>query len=439
MIRSVVARVRADEDLSSLVSNGGSLYLAGGVAVGLTLLQQLLTARSLGSADYGFLATCLGYVLLVLLVIDVRSWELATRILAQPLDTGDREEAARRFTWLVLAEVGCGVAGTCVIWMISPWLSSVVFGSSSAVSVLMVLGAVIPMRQVSTGASAAMVRMLGRFHWLSVRSVVTAVVRVVAIVAPASAGLGVTSVAVGVLVAESFSALTMLATAAVAFQREFRRLPFAKGRPDCLREATRLAKDLWISASIKGLHTESFIPVAALFMSSAQVGTLRTGLDVAGVTTHVAAPVGMIIGPKIVLLAQRRSLGDLRRYLRISGRVLAGVVGSTVALGVPTVLFVLPTVVGDGFVSVRTSAAVLLLGFGASAGTLWVRHVLVGMDRVSVQNRLGIIGGVISLILLPPLASRWGAVGAALDLSTFLLVYSALSVRIAQKALQHVH
>lgn len=437
MIRSLVRRLAPDDVARSLVTSGGLLYAAGGVSIGLTLLQQLLTARFLGAADYGRLAASLGIVLLALLVVDVRTWELGTRLMARPLEDGEFTEASRRFSWLLGSELVCGAAGSALVWVLAPLIAGTVLDEDT-LSVLAVLALIIPLRQVTTGVSIAVLRMQDRFRWISVRSVLTAIVRGVAIAGPAIAGWGLTAVAVGAVIAEFFGAVSVLVLSAIAFRRASGSLPFSLHRPSCIPEAIRLARHLWVSASIKGLHVESFIPLAAVFTSPEQIGTLRASLDIANLTTHATTPLGMVFGPKIVLLAHSRRRGELQRYLGLARRALRAIVVPVVVLGVPAVLFALPQVLGADYLSVRGSAVLLLIGFGASAVTLWVRYVLVGFDRVATQNWLGLVAGVVSLAALPPLASTWGALGAAVDLMAFMVVYSTLSAWLASKVMDDV-
>lgn len=434
MIRSFMMRLRHDADIRGFVAHGWVLYVAGGASLTLTLAQQLLTARFLGAAEYGRLAASLAFVLLALLAVDVRTWELGTRLLASPLDERAFGEASRRFSWLLAAEVACGVAGVALVMAMAPIIAGSILHEDTY-GLLVILALVIPMRQVGVGVSISTLRMLERFDWLAARSICTAVIRLLAIAGPAAVGWGTSAVAVGVLVAESVAALSASILAASAFRRTSGISILTTARPDCLPDATRLARDLWVSASIKGLHVESFIPIAAAFTSPAQVGTLRTGLDIASMMTHATAPVGMIVGPRIVLLSQARNRSRLNGYLAFVRRLLLLIVAPCVAIGIPFVYFGLPEIVGADFVSVRVVAVLLMVGFAASVLTLWVRHLLVGLDRVAAQNRLGVVTGLISVAVLPVLVSRWGAFGAAVDLTGFLIVYAFLSSQVARKAL----
>lgn len=434
MIASLIRRVRRNDDLRNIARNGSVLYVAGGLSVVLTLVQQVATARYLGAVDYGRLAAALGYVLLLVLFVDVRTWELGTRLIATPLDGGSFQEVSRRFSWLVAAELALGVVGASIAVALAVPISAFVL-ETEARGLLWALSIVVPFRLIAAGVSVSILRLLDRYRWLSLRSVFTAVVRLVSIAGPAALGWGTQAVAIGIVLAEAVAALSIVVLAAYALRERSGSPAFDFRRPTCLVEARRLARQLWVSASIKGLHIESFIPVAAAFTSPAQIGVLRTGLDIGNVMTHATAPVGMVVGPRIVLLAQRERRKEVEHYLSLVRRVLPAVVVPTLAVSVPLVGFVLPAVLGQEFVSVRAVSILLLVGLAMSVSTLWVRHLLVGLDRVPDQNRLGLIAGVTSLLALPPLTSRWGAFGAALDLSLFLTIYSWMSVRIATRAL----
>lgn len=410
------------------------LYVAGGISIALTLLQQLLTARFLGAADYGRLAAAVGAVLLCMLLVDARTWELGTRLLARPLGEGDDAEVARTYTWLVGAELLLGVAGMLIVFAAAPVVAPLMLDSESTMLVA-VAGLLIPMRQVAMGVSVSLLRLLDRYKWLSARSIGTAVVRLVAIAGPASAGAGPLGVVVGVVVAETIAAISILVLATAACRSRTGRSVLDVRRPRCFTHAKQLAWHLWLSASIKGLHTESFVPITAVFTTSAHVGSLRTALDVASVVVHATTPIAMVVGPRIVQLAQMRDVARLRGYVSVVRRLLLAILVPTTLVAVLFAVFLLPGMLEGSFPHVVEISVLTLFATAVATQSLWVRHVLVGLDMVPAQNKLGLVLGSMSLAALPYVASKWGSVGAAFNLATFLVVYALLSMAMASRSM----
>lgn len=424
------------EDVRGLVSQSGPLYVAGAISIVLTLTQQLVTARFLGAAEYGRLATAIGYATLALLFVDIRSWELGTRVIALPLGAHDHREVSRLFTWLAAGEVVVGLLGTCLVVGLTLVLRTAI--GSDLSHALIVLSWLIPLRQLALGVSAALVRMLGAFRALAVRSVATACVRLLLIGGAAAAGLGLRGVAAAVVLAELFGATSAVALAAWVFRSRTGQRAVDWRRPTGLGAACRYAPKLWLSATIKGVQLETFIPVAAVFASSAEIGVLRTGMDVSQVANLATAPVAMVTAPQITALAQDDPHGRLRSRLVSTSRALIVISSMTAIIGAFGALVFLPRMLGDDFRSMGVVAVLLLIGSAFQATKHWVRPLLLGLDRVNEQSRLGIVLGLISLAALPPLAASFGAVGAAMDMSIFLIAYASLSTRIARKAANDV-
>lgn len=419
-----------------IVRQSRSLYVAGAVAIGLTTVQQLLTARGLGSSQFGQLATALATVTFALLIVDVRSWELGMRLMAEPLAQRDHVEVSRSYTCLLAAEVALGTLGMVGVMLVAPWLSRTVFGDREVGDLMRTLAVIMPLRQVAAGVSVALVRMDGRYGWLSVRAVSTAASRLLLVAGPALAGLGPKIVALGVVLSELIAATSMGALARLAFRRRGGGSLLAWARPRSFDDSLPLARSLWVSASIKGLHLESFLPLAAAFTAPTQVALLRSGLDIANLTTSASAPLSIVTSPNLIRLAGDPSKGDeLRENVRDAQKVYALVGwGICFAAGV-AVLLVVPPFLGPGYEALRPVALLLLIGYAVQTTALWVRPVLVGTDSVKAQNRLGVVLGMLALLSLPVLVHHFDAVGGAANMLLFLLVYSTMSRRLARKVL----
>ena len=92
MLRLIKSKIRADTNLKDLLWNSGVLYIGGFITILFTFTQQITTANFLGASEYGRFATVLSSSTLLLLFIDVRTWELATKLLAPAILQQDNLE-----------------------------------------------------------------------------------------------------------------------------------------------------------------------------------------------------------------------------------------------------------------------------------------------------------------------------------------------------------
>jgi len=428
---TLLRTARADHDFRALVRSSGLLYVAGIFSYGLTFLQQITTANLIGLNAYGQFATVVAATGLVMLIADFRTWEAASKFLAVPLATKDYQQASRIVGWLSAFDVVSGAIGASAVLLLSPLLAQYLLHDEATQVLIALYSFSLPFRLFAAGVPNAFLRLENRFGWLAAKSIVFSVARLILISGPAFMGLGLPGVLVGALAADAFHACVM---AWLTFklwhdlqveQPVRRRLTLA--RPAELGRILDMLRTLWIGASLKALQLETFIPILALLTSPAQVGLLRFGLDVAQMVMRLSEPFSIVIQPTLIQLGET---GDRKRFLRYIALAFCGLLliavpffAGVVTLG-PSIL---PLFIDPVYIPAIPVIQVLALGFAVSAAMLWLRPAIIALDCVRQQNTVGLFTLIVSVVSLILVAPAYGAIGAAVVMTGFLLFYNLLS------------
>jgi O-antigen/teichoic acid export membrane protein len=420
-LRPFIARLRRDSNLVELLRNSGLLYVSGVFSIALTFIQQITTANRLGAADYGRFAVVLGSSALLLLILDARTWELGTKLLARPMLEKAHEEIVRIMTWLLLIDALVGLLGVFLVIFFASPIADYLLKAPDLDWLVRVYGLSLIFRSIGGGGAVALVRLYDRFDWLSIKSVGYALVRLVLISGAAFLGFGMLGVVVGAVLCEIINALAMIIMTYALWRRQ---MPAARlidlRKPQCFREGRRLMIDLWVSATLKGLQLETLIPLTALLTQPAQVGLLRTGMDITDLISKLTAPLTIVLSPAVIKAFEQGGRVALLRLVKQAALLLsllsAPFVAGIIVLG--PLLF--PRLLQSGYEGVAGVASLLAVGFGINAVFLWLRPAVIALSMVREQNVVAVAGALFSTLGLIVLAPAHGAMGSAFVVSAML-------------------
>lgn len=389
-----VARSRLGANILALYTVQGLNYL-----LPLIVLPYLL--RVLGPSPYGaivFAQALVGY----LIVLTEFGFNLtATREVS--LARQDPEQLARIF-WTTLACKVCllGVGGAVALPLIVLVPSLASHGALIGVCGLLVLGNVVLPQWYFQG--------IEQMRTLAVSQVIAKAVSVVAIFLLVHSPRDLL-VAGAVLSMPSFLA-GLLCLFAVRFIA-----PVRWHRPTLqdMKVALTTAWPLFISSCAASLYVQSNAFLLGLVSGDRAVALYGVGNKVAGAAFGMLAPVMQAIYPRSSLVFGR-SMGEGRAYMRRLVAWLAppaGGVSLCLFLGAPFIVRLLGGHGYEGAIPVlRILAPLPLILMLATLATTTLIHL--GQSRVLM--RIYFFAGLLSLILLPLLASQLQAVGAALSL-----------------------
>lgn len=421
-------RIEVDRDLKDLIRDSSLMYVAGGLSIALMFLQQITTANLIGAEDYGRFAAIVGSNMLLTLLIDFRTWEAATKLLARSLVEEDHDESASTVTWLSLLDLGSGVFAASVIFVLAAPIADHMLDSPDSAKLVAIYALFIPIRLYGRGVPNALIRLYGRFDWLSGKSIVYAIIRLVFISGLAWLGFGLKGVVVGVLISDLLHVIMIQWMVNRLWRLKADRSTLIRiQRPKRFREGGYLVGNLWIGASIKGLQLETFIPILALLTTPEQVGIYRVSLDIALLVARLTEPLTIVIQPTLIKLFEAKNMKKFMNYIKQS-LLVASIIIVPFTLGI--IVFgpiILPIFLDKEYSAVPGVVAVLSIGIGANSITLWIRPAMVALDLLKQQNIIWIVMLVFSTTALI-FASNYGAIGAAFVMSSLYIGNIGLSL-----------
>lgn len=427
--------LRQDSNLRDLIRNSGVLYAGGLVSLALTFAQQITTAGFLGAEDYGRFAVVASAAMLIMLIIDFRTWEVGTKLLTRSESEGDTAETARVTSWLLAIELITGIVGAIAIALAAPWMAQTFLRSPELAGLITLYAIAIPFRVLSLGVLSVFPRIGNRFDWLAQKSIAYAVVRLVLMTGAAGLGLGLPGVIAGAIIGEvfNFALLTLMAWQLYSPRRQ-RRALFDLSRPNQFDEGRRMLGQLWVSSTLYGIHQQAFIPFLSLFTSAAQIGIFRVALDIAELVERTVQPITVVVSPRIYRLYIERNRSSYVRYLRMSAAFMAALVvpvSMAIAVGI---VFLIPLLDLQSFTGVEASAVLMLAGNAVNMTlTTWLRPALIAAGYYRMMNVIMLIHLALILVIVLVLAPELGALGGALakgiTVAIFPLVYLAVFLR----------
>lgn len=413
-MQRLTSAIRNDSNLRDLLRHSGIMYASGLVSTLLITIQQISTAYLIGPADYGRLATVLGSGLLVMLIVDVRTWELGTKLLARPILERDYQESARVITWLTSADILTGLISALIVFVFARLIAIHLLQAPELEWLVGLYTLSIPFRMLANGIARTSLRMYNRFGLLSAKSIVYGAARIVLMSGAALLGLGLQGVIIGAILAEVIGALMLLVMQVWIMRRE---LPGAKlidfRKPRQFSEGIRMMGGLWFSATLAGLQVETFVPLLALLTTPTQVGLFRSGLDIAETIEKLLIPFMLVLFPQIIQSYEQKPQSELIRLIK-QASILMALLTLPFTLGI--IFFgpiIFPHLLGEGYSQTATVASFIASGFTIYGILMWTRPVLIAFNCIRELNWMSIavvLGSVVSLVIVAP---AFGAIGSA--------------------------
>jgi O-antigen/teichoic acid export membrane protein len=440
MIQNITAKIRGDQNLKNLLKHSGVMYASGAVSTVLLIIQQITTAKIIGPSDYGRLATVLGSSLLVMYIMDVRTWEAGVKLLARPIIDGDKDEVTRIITWLTLADVVTGILGSLVVILFAQFIAVRLLQAPDLYWLVSLYALMIPFRMLSNGIARTSVRMYNRFDWLSVKSIVYGLSRIVFMSGAALLGYGLQGVVIGAIIVEIISAIVIVGMQWRIQKRELTdKTLFDFRKPQQFKIGLKMMRGVWLSATLQGLQIEVFVPILALLTVPAQVGLFRSGLDIAETIEKLSVPLMTVLFPQVIKSYEQDSRVNFIRLIKQSS-ILMGMLTLPFTLGIIFIgPVVFPRLLGKDFDGIAIVATILVIGFAIYGIFMWTRPALIAFNRLSELNLICAATIVLSVIALVIFVPTYGAVGAVIIHAGAIIFQNVLLLVLFRNVLPQQH
>src|SRR5262249_44243299 len=153
MLHKLRLQVTNDSNLKNMLRHSGMMYISGLLSTLFIIIQEILTARTIGPDDYGRFATVVGVSSLIILIVDVRTWELGTKMLVRPLLDKDYDEAVRITTWLSIVDLLTGVISVFAMVAFSGVIATQLLRAPDLYWIVILYTLSLPFRMLANGIS----------------------------------------------------------------------------------------------------------------------------------------------------------------------------------------------------------------------------------------------------------------------------------------------
>ena len=420
--------VAVRSSLRSLFANG--VYLFGGSAagMGLSLLQTLILARTLGPADFGVWSGVQAYVLVAYSLCTFRTSEPVTRYLVELRHQRDQSRLELLLASAIATDMVTRTLALLVIAASVPWIARALPGGDGAAPLYLLIGAA-QLCGIFDQVWFSVARDLGRYRAIATLNAGFPLLR-----AAGLAGLWLT----GTLTLVS-AAWLMLVTGLVQV--------WVTG--DCLIRAMagdhgvtpgRLIRAgivgrrrdigaFWsfmgatfFSSIFSSMIKEADTLVLGFFRSADEVGWYRLGKSLAAAVMRIGEMLGLVIYQDFSELVVRGELAELRQRILLLCRTWLPLVAVGTAVGIVVARPAIVLLFGAAFEPSTLTVQVLLVAGGIVTMLFWVRPMVLALELYWYNLWVTMVQGVLLLPLNVVLCQTWGVPGATATLALSWIV-----------------
>jgi O-antigen/teichoic acid export membrane protein len=392
-------------------------------AAGLGALYLIWLGRTLGAERFGLFALANGVAAFVFLITDLRLQEAQVRFLA--LFAGDPLKRSACVRLLFLCDGVVRTAGCLVLLALSHVIATWLARDASAAPIIAVAAVAAYAAKLGNSPAVGVLRAAQRFDLHATVLLATWAFKLLAtVVALQFVEVDVFNVLAVGLVCDLAGNLVLLAAAT----RELAKMPRPERRPTfaALRSSAReirhfLASAAGISAS-DSLVRELDTTVVAWFLSLSDVGIYRMAKNIVALLWRAVDPVYVVLMPEF---ASHLASGEEARagaLARRATRVVFLIAAAGYLLGLLTLPFVVPLLIGHSFDGTVRAALIMLLGVVIGAPFIWTHAFSVAAGKLHVQLVANIMGATLAascfVALTPALGTAGAATGFAVALAT---------------------
>jgi O-antigen/teichoic acid export membrane protein len=414
--------------LRSLFANG--VYLFGGSAagMGLSLLQTLILARTLGPANFGVWSGVQAYVLVAYSLCTFRTSEPVTRYLVDLRHRSERGLLEVLLASALATDMATRSLALLVIAVSVPWVAGALPGGTGAASLYLLIGGA-QLCAMFDQVWFSVARDLGRYRVIAALNAGFPLLR-----AAGLAGLWAT----GTLTLAS-AAWLMLAAGLV--QAGITGGCLARAMADghgvtvgCLARAGILRRRreigaFWsfmgatfFSSIFSSMIKEADTLILGFFRSAEEVGWYRLGKSLAAAVLRVGEMLGLVIYQDFSELVVRRDLAEVRQRILLLCRTWLPLVAVATLVGVVLARPAIVLVFGTAFEPTTQTLQVLLVAGGIVTMLFWVRPMVLALELYWYNLRVTMVQGLLLLPLNVVLCQAYGVPGATATLALSWIV-----------------
>ncbi len=424
---TVLAKIRTawreDHLLRRVVRNSGYLFSSNTLSVPLTAAQSILTARTLGVADFGLTGVITTFAANINRLLSFRMGEPVVKYMGEFLTQGKRERAAAVVKAAALTEAGTSLVTYLLLVLLAPLAAVYIAKDPASTGLidfygLMLVANLIP--ETSTG-----ILQVGR-HFRSqaainlLQSVVTCAVLVWAFVVHGSIWLVLLAYFLGKVLYGAGMTFYAFYQVGKMLGRDWwkvslKNLPEGQG-------FWKFAVSTNLSATINLFTRDSEELWVSFFLNTQAVGYYKTAKAVMNLILMPINPFINTTYPELTQAIAQRAWERLRSLLKRLTLISAAWNGLVVLALALFGAWLIPFAYGPAFSPSYPATMILLVGFGIANLLYWNRVLLLSLGRPNFALGVIAVAGAIKIGLSFLLVPRYGYLMQAALLSAFLAV-----------------
>lgn len=412
-------------------------FVANIVTLVMRFVYSLLLGRTLGAAEFGLIASGLGFAGLVFNVMEMRLNETVIRYVSEFWEKGDREKTLAVVKLSLLVDAATGCSALFFLALIAPWAQEYLIRDTRGLLVIWLCGLSVFLGNIASATATGVLRIFDQFKSYALVQIGGTTVNLVAtlgvIFFMGWGALGV--ILVGVL--SSF--LTSIALVSLAFLTLNRRIPWFQTsapikllRPR-LPEIRRFALNNYGASLISIPVSTLDINILAYFTSLQVVGVYKIAKNFMSSLWSLSDAFLFAVYPEFAQLWSRKDFTHMRAFIKrlMLGLGLLGILIYVFSsIMVPTII---NRVLGSDFSDAGSMFHFMAWSLLIYMPLLWVPSLLLAAGLSNLILRAGFGSALITSSLYLVFIPLWGGHGAALAYGAGAIMGILLALWLGQR------
>jgi len=391
----------------SAITIGGEVISALTNFVTLALLARLLEPEM-----FGQLALAIAYTLSFDLLLNFQSWRIVIRYGANALDRQDLPELGRILKLSVFLDASSAIFAALLSVLFVKWIVPIVGGGDDRVfyiySITILFNAV--------GHSTGILRLFGRFKFLSIQKVLAAIARLLAVLLVFSIGDGgLLPVTIALVGAECSLKMVLLLRGYLELNNQgllqFFRSP-VRGVRENYPDIVSFSIYSSLNDTVLKVVQQLDIFVVAFFLTPAAAGVYRVIKSLGSIGTMLASAIGQVIYPELarIYVSSRERLAPFLKRLWVGLSIIAAI-----GLGAYLLIadFLIAVIFGGDYSEFYIPSVIYMFGAALSIVCLPYTPLLLVKGKQRVLFVAYLIGSFAYIASLTLGVMQWGLIGGA--------------------------
>ena len=419
-----------DDVFRRLFINTGKLLSANMIAALAGLVSAVVTARTLGPANYGVLALVLVYEMTVGKLVSFNAWQAIIKFGSEAMQADDRPALRQLLKFGFGLDISSAVAGTVLaIAMSGPMVA--LLGWDISIRPLLLMYSFLILFNLS-GTAIGVLRLFDRFDLLGYSVVFSALLRLAGVVWCHLKGHGLIGFVLAYLITGIIGQMYLLLSALWVLRREDVNLILRQPLRGIRTRFVGLWDYVWttnLNATVRMLSLEADGLIVAGLTTPTALGVFKVAKQFARVLPMLAEPLYQSIYPE---LSRLWAAGNTRAFLSLVKRTtfLAGIAAVAAWMGFLLLgKWLIAATVGQQYFEAYRVTAVYLAAMVIAIGgfSLQPSMLAIGLPRNAFKALAA--ATTLYLLLLFPLVHSLGIQGAPVAYVAYYLVWTAMMLR----------